>query len=86
MVQTTQPTLKTVRNTPFPRLHVVCANSIFLGTAKKKWGIIAALGACTLITPLASSFFAPGVPQVMRTFHEDSNLLAAFVVSIYILG
>ncbi|KAJ4370540.1 hypothetical protein N0V83_005061 [Neocucurbitaria cava] len=54
--------------------------------AKKKWRIIAALGAVTLITPLASSFFAPGVPQVLKAFHETSNLMAAFVVSVYILG
>lgn len=54
--------------------------------AKKKWSIIAALGAITLITPLASSFFAPGVPQVLRAFHETSNLIASFVVSVYILG
>jgi len=54
--------------------------------ARKKWGIIAALAAITLITPLASSFFAPGVPQVLRTFGETSNLIAAFVVSVYILG
>ena len=54
--------------------------------AKKKWGIIGALGAVTLITPLASSFFAPGVPQVLRAFHETSNIMAAFVVSVYILG
>ena len=54
--------------------------------AKKKWGIIAALGAITLITPLASSFFAPGVPQVLRTFNETSNMMATFVVSVYILG
>ncbi|KAH4040508.1 hypothetical protein HBH98_031330 [Parastagonospora nodorum] len=52
----------------------------------KKWGIIASLGACTLITPLASSFFAPGVPQVLREFHETSNVIAAFVVSVYLLG
>lgn len=55
-------------------------------TPKKKWGIIAALGAVTLITPLASSFFAPGVPQVLREFNESSNVIAAFVVSVYILG
>jgi multidrug resistance protein len=55
-------------------------------TAKKKWGIIAALAAVTLITPLASSFFAPGVPQVLKAFHETSNIMAAFVVSVYILG
>lgn len=36
--------------------------------------------------PLASSFFAPGVPQVMKSFHETSNLIAGLVVSIYILG
>lgn len=54
--------------------------------AKKKWSIIAALGAVTFITPLASSFFAPGVPQVMRAFDEKSNLMAAFVVSVYLLG
>ncbi|KAH6844358.1 membrane transporter [Alternaria alternata] len=54
--------------------------------AGKKWGIIAALGACTLITPLASSFFAPGVPQVLRAFNETSNIMASFVVSVYILG
>jgi multidrug resistance protein len=55
-------------------------------TPRKKWGIISALGAVTLITPLASSFFAPGVPQVLREFHETSNTMAAFVVSVYILG
>jgi hypothetical protein len=54
--------------------------------AKKKWSIIAALGAVTFITPLASSFFAPGVPQVMRAFNEESNLMATFVVSVYLLG
>ncbi|KAF2266391.1 MFS general substrate transporter [Lojkania enalia] len=54
--------------------------------ASKKWGNIAVLSAVTLITPLASSFFAPGVPQVMRGFGETSNLLATFVVSVYVLG
>lgn len=54
--------------------------------AKKKWSIVAALGLMTLITPVASSFFAPGVPYVMRSFHETSRVLAAFVVSVYILG
>jgi multidrug resistance protein len=55
-------------------------------TPRKKWGIIGALGAVTLITPLASSFFAPGVPQVLGAFNEKSNTMAAFVVSVYILG
>jgi multidrug resistance protein len=53
---------------------------------KKKWGIIACLSLITLITPLGSSFFAPGVPEVMAGFKENSNMLAAFVVSVYLLG
>ncbi len=36
--------------------------------------------------PLASSMFAPGVPQVMRDFKSTNTELASFVVSIYILG
>lgn len=30
--------------------------------------------------------FAPGVPQVLRDFNTDSQSLATFVVSIFILG
>jgi hypothetical protein len=30
--------------------------------------------------PLASSMFAPGVPEVMTDFHSDSDLLATFVI------
>lgn len=40
----------------------------------------------TLLTPLASSMFAPGVPQVLQDFRTGSTTLAEFVVSIYILG
>lgn len=40
----------------------------------------------TLITPLASSMFAPGVPDVLRDFRSSSTTLAEFVVSVYILG
>lgn len=29
---------------------------------------------------------APGVPQIMKEFGNDSPELAAFVVSVYILG
>lgn len=52
----------------------------------KKWGILAVLSFLTLVTPLGSSMFAPGVPQVMRDFDNTSTTLATFVVSIYILG
>lgn len=40
----------------------------------------------TFVTPLASSIFAPGVPALMRDLGSDSQALAAFVVSVYILG
>lgn len=40
----------------------------------------------TFVTPLASSIFAPGVPQLMQDFRSDSSELAAFVVSVYVLG
>jgi multidrug resistance protein len=36
--------------------------------------------------PLASSMFAPAVEDVLREFHSSSTILAALVVSIYILG
>ncbi|KAL7275857.1 hypothetical protein RUND412_001169 [Rhizina undulata] len=40
----------------------------------------------TFVTPLASSMFAPGVPELMEEFKSTNTLLAAFVVSVYILG
>ncbi|KAK6222631.1 hypothetical protein LQW54_000811 [Pestalotiopsis sp. IQ-011] len=46
-------------------------------------GLISCL---TFITPLASSMFAPGVPQVMKEFGNSDELLADFVVSVYVLG
>ncbi|KAL4913768.1 major facilitator superfamily domain-containing protein [Aspergillus aurantiobrunneus] len=46
-------------------------------------GIVTAL---TFITPLASSMFAPGVPQLMEEFESSNTLLASFVVSVYVLG
>lgn len=46
-------------------------------------GLISCL---TFITPLASSMFAPGVPQVMEEFGSHDDLLADFVVSVYVLG
>ncbi|KAF1982316.1 membrane transporter [Aulographum hederae CBS 113979] len=55
-------------------------------SAKMKWGNIALLSTLSLITPLASSMFAPGVPEVMREFHSTSQTLATFVVSVYVLG
>jgi multidrug resistance protein len=54
--------------------------------AWKKWSQIAVLSYITFITPLASSIFAPAVPDVMKDFGSDSETLATFVVSVYLLG
>lgn len=43
------------------------------------------LSILTLLTPLAS-MFAPGVPEVLSDFKETSVTLAAFVVSVFLLG
>ncbi|KAI2630174.1 bicyclomycin resistance protein [Hypomontagnella submonticulosa] len=44
------------------------------------------ISAMTFISPLASSIFAPGVPQVIAEFHSTSLEIASFVVSVYVLG
>lgn len=54
--------------------------------ASKKWGMVALISAITFLTPLASSQFAPGVPEVMRDFHSTNDLLEGFMVSVYVLG
>lgn len=54
--------------------------------AKKKWGNIAVISSITFLTPLASSMFAPGIPQLMRDFQSTDQTLASFVVSVYVLG
>ena len=54
--------------------------------ASRKWGMVALVSAITFLTPLASSMFAPGVPDVMRTFHSIDNRLEGFMLSIYVLG
>ncbi|KAM5347291.1 hypothetical protein ACJ41O_010296 [Fusarium nematophilum] len=54
--------------------------------AKRKWINIGALSMMTLLTPLGSSMFAPGVPDIMREFKSDNENVATFVVSVYVLG
>ncbi|RFU34538.1 hypothetical protein B7463_g1771, partial [Scytalidium lignicola] len=44
------------------------------------------VSAICFVTPLASSMFAPGVPQLMEEFNSTNVELAGFVVSVYILG
>lgn len=52
----------------------------------RKASIIGTISFLTFLTPLASSMFAPGVPEVMEEFKTTSKTLATFVVSIYVLG
>ncbi|KAL1643697.1 hypothetical protein SLS58_004712 [Diplodia intermedia] len=54
--------------------------------ASRQWTTIGVLSFITFLTPLASSMFAPGVPLVMKDFGTDSQMLATFVVSVYVLG
>ncbi|KAH7367026.1 polyamine transporter 3 [Plectosphaerella cucumerina] len=53
---------------------------------KKKWMNIGLISGLTLVTPLGSSMFAPGIPSIMVEFKETSSIVATFVVSVYILG
>ncbi|KAL2265966.1 hypothetical protein VTJ83DRAFT_5318 [Remersonia thermophila] len=55
-------------------------------TMKKKWTNIAVLSVLTLITPLGSSMFAPGIPRILAEFNETSSTTATFILSVYILG
>ena len=54
--------------------------------ASRKWKNVFVVSSLTLLTPFASSMFAPAVPDVMRDFESTNTLLAAFVVSVYVLG
>lgn len=53
---------------------------------KKKWTNISILSILTLVTPLGSSMFAPGIPSIMIEFRNASTITATFLLSIYILG
>ncbi|KAI1776658.1 MFS general substrate transporter [Hypoxylon cercidicola] len=55
-------------------------------TEKKKWLNISILSIMTVVTPLGSSMFAPGIPGIMVQFRETSSTIATFLLSVYILG
>ncbi|KAL8834013.1 MAG: hypothetical protein Q9176_007705 [Flavoplaca citrina] len=52
----------------------------------RKYAIIAIISSITFLTPLASSMFAPGIPELMEEFKSDNVELASFVVSVFLLG
>ena len=47
---------------------------------------ICLVSAICFVTPLGSSMFAPGVPDLMKEFKSNNVELASFVVSVYVLG
>ncbi|PWO30624.1 AraJ, Arabinose efflux permease [Pyrenophora tritici-repentis] len=55
-------------------------------TTKMKITLLALVSAITFVSPLASSIFAPGIPFVNSDFHNTSQLLGSFAVSVYVLG
>lgn len=52
----------------------------------QKYTIGGLISLVTFVTPLASSIFAPGVQDLMIDFKSSNTELAAFVVSVYVLG
>ncbi|KAH8669580.1 major facilitator superfamily domain-containing protein [Tricladium varicosporioides] len=60
-------------------------NPLNFGTWMKALNISLVSAIC-FVTPLASSMFTPGVPQLMEEFGSKNVLLAGFVVSVYVLG
>ncbi|KAE9379894.1 MFS general substrate transporter [Stipitochalara longipes BDJ] len=53
---------------------------------RKRVSHVVLVSVITFISPLASSMFAPAVPQLMAEFHSTNTELAAFVVSVYLIG
>lgn len=53
---------------------------------KKKWASVGIVSGITFLSPLGSAMIAPGVPGIEDTFNIHSDLLAGFVVSVYVLG
>ena len=49
-------------------------------------GLVILIATITLFMNLASSMFASGVPEPMAEFRTQSTELAAFTVSVYVLG
>ncbi|KAJ8132101.1 hypothetical protein O1611_g1522 [Lasiodiplodia mahajangana] len=72
-------------NTIFWESNEDLANPMNWPTWKKvlNVGVISVL---TLLTSLGSVIFAPGVPQLMVEFGDENELLAGFVVSVFVLG
>ncbi|KAI7970786.1 hypothetical protein EIK77_007966 [Talaromyces pinophilus] len=54
--------------------------------ASRKWGLLALMSSMTLVSPLASSMFAPAVKYAAEDFKVTNETLLSFSVTIYLLG
>lgn len=52
----------------------------------RKWGLLALMSSMTLVSPLASSMFAPALTSAAADFHVTNVTLLSFSVTIYLLG
>lgn len=52
----------------------------------RKWFILGLISAITFLCPLTSSIFAPAVSFMSAEFHNTSQILGAFSVSVFVLG
>jgi hypothetical protein len=54
--------------------------------ASRKWGLLALISSMTLVSPLASSMFAPAVTSAAVDLKVTNETLLSFSVTIYLLG
>lgn len=54
--------------------------------ASRKWGLLALMSSMTLVSPLASSMFAPAVTSAAADLKVTNETLLSFSVTIYLLG
>ncbi|KAF3072423.1 Efflux pump vrtL [Trichoderma lentiforme] len=53
-------------------------------THKRKWAAVFCVSCFTLLSPVASSMVAPGLPQISRDLHITEEIESALVLSIFV--
>ncbi|KAF7900366.1 uncharacterized protein EAF01_007668 [Botrytis porri] len=52
----------------------------------RKWLLLGLISSITVVSPLASSMVAPGVPYIEETFKNHNETLSTFTVTVFLLG
>ncbi|KAH8600006.1 major facilitator superfamily domain-containing protein [Bisporella sp. PMI_857] len=52
----------------------------------RKWLLLGLISSITMISPLASSMFAPGVSIMNKDFGNNDQTISSFTVSVFVLG